>query len=103
MICLSLNVAPPLLPYVRHLIQKIPLFLDQCEELEHERFGELPFACRAASCSACAGKIISGEVDNSGSSFLSEEQRAQGYVLTCVAKPLSDCVIQTHQEDALYE
>ena len=49
------------------------------------------------------GKGVHGEVDNSGSSFLSEEQRAQGYVLTCVAKPLSDCVIQTHQEDALYE
>jgi ferredoxin len=62
----------------------------------------IPSGCKQGECSACVAKLISGEINQSEQKFLRPSEIQAGYVITCVAYPLSDCVLETHQEQILY-
>ncbi len=62
----------------------------------------LPSGCKQGNCSACLVKVIAGKVDQSEQTFLQGSEIEAGFVVSCVAYPLSDCVLATHQEQCLY-
>lgn len=62
----------------------------------------LPSGCKQGNCSACVAKLVEGQVDQTEQTFLSPDEVAQGYILPCVAVPLTHCTLLTHQETVLY-
>jgi ring-1,2-phenylacetyl-CoA epoxidase subunit PaaE len=58
-----------------------------------ERHGYRPdFSCRAGACGACKLQVVEGQVDPVGEA-LSGPERAAGYVLSCIARPVGDVTL----------
>jgi ferredoxin len=64
----------------------------------------LPYGCRYGGCISCAAKLLSGSIDQRAGVALNGRQLADGYVLLCVARPLTDCTLEVGVEshDRLY-
>ena len=54
---------------------------------------DLPYSCQAGLCTACRGKCLSGQVHLDEREGLSDSEMKQGYILTCVAHPMTDDVV----------
>lgn len=53
---------------------------------------DMPFSCQSGLCTACRGKLISGQVKMDESDGLTEAEKDQGYVLNCTGHPMTDDV-----------
>jgi len=59
---------------------------------------ELPYQCRMGVCGVCSALLVEeGEVQQTEAMFLSPSEKAEGYVLTCVAKPRSDLKLRSDE------
>ena len=54
---------------------------------------DLPFACKGGVCATCKAKVVEGSVDMNLNYSLSDEEVAEGYVLTCQSHPTSSDVV----------
>jgi ring-1,2-phenylacetyl-CoA epoxidase subunit PaaE len=54
---------------------------------------QLPYSCKAGVCSTCIGKCISGKVHMIYNEVLTEKEIEEGFILTCVAFPVTDGVV----------
>jgi ring-1,2-phenylacetyl-CoA epoxidase subunit PaaE len=54
---------------------------------------DLPYSCQAGMCTACLGRCTSGKVHLDEEDALSEAERNEGFILTCVTHPMSDDVV----------
>ena len=59
----------------------------------------LPYGCKDGACGSCKCKLVSGQVQQSNfqRKALSEEEEAQGFVLTCSARAQSDITLESRQ------
>lgn len=58
----------------------------------------LPFGCRYGGCITCAARLLEGTVDQSAGVALKPHQIDAGYVLLCVTRPRSNCVLEVGVE-----
>jgi ring-1,2-phenylacetyl-CoA epoxidase subunit PaaE len=54
---------------------------------------DLPYSCQGGVCTACRGKLKSGQMHLDEREGLSDAELNEGYVLTCVGHPLTDDVV----------
>lgn len=63
---------------------------------------DLPYSCRQGQCTSCVGRVRSGAVDQSEGTALDPTQRDDGFALLCIARPESDCRVETDVQDDLF-
>jgi ferredoxin len=65
---------------------------------------DLPYGCKYGGCITCAAKLVDGEIDQRAQKALNNRQINDGYVILCVARPLTDCTLEIGVEshDKLY-
>ena len=65
---------------------------------------DLPYGCKYGGCITCAAKLLAGDIDQRAQVALNNRQINDGYIVLCVARAKSDCVIEVGVEshDKLY-
>jgi ferredoxin len=65
---------------------------------------ELPSICHQGRCLTCAGRLLApGDFDSSDAVAYFPEDRSEGFILLCTARPRSDLEIETHQQYVMRE
>lgn len=63
----------------------------------------LPSICHQGRCLSCAGRLLSGTVDQTAANSYFPEDKQAGFVLLCTAKPRSDLHVRTHEQRQMQE
>lgn len=58
---------------------------------------DMPYSCAMGGCGACRIALVDGEVVLDVPHCLTARERADGYVLACVARPLSPCTVRVER------
>ena len=59
---------------------------------------DLPYSCKAGVCCTCRAKVLDGEVTMDKNFTLEAEEMAQGFVLSCQARPMTDKLTVSYDE-----
>lgn len=59
---------------------------------------DLPYSCKAGVCCTCRAKVMAGEVSMDRNFTLEVAEMAQGFVLTCQARALTDRLVVSFDE-----
>lgn len=70
----------------------IPLASNNILDAALDKNIDLPFACKGGVCCTCKAKLISGRIDQQVIYGLEPEEINAGFILTCLAIPLTDKV-----------
>lgn len=54
---------------------------------------DVPFSCKGAVCCTCRAKVLEGEVEMKANYALTEEEVAEGFILTCQSHPKTAKVV----------
>lgn len=54
----------------------------------------MPFSCTMGGCGACRVRLVSGDVVLDAPNCLTDEERDDGWILTCVAHPVGPVVVE---------
>ena len=56
----------------------------------------MPYGCRDGACGSCKSRLIEGRVVHGAHQLkaLSHAEEEAGFILTCCAKPLTDCIVE---------
>ncbi len=63
-------------------------------ELAEENGIDIEYECRQGFCGTCKVKLLSGKVDMETEDGLEDEEIKDGFILTCVAVPKSDVLLE---------
>lgn len=59
---------------------------------------DLPYSCKAGVCCTCRAKVLEGSVSMDKNFTLEADEMAQGFVLSCQARPTSDRLVVSYDE-----
>lgn len=73
----------------RKTLIELPMGGSNILDAAMENGADLPFSCKGGVCATCKAKVIKGKVEMDMNHSLTEQEVAEGMVLTCQAHPVS--------------
>jgi len=80
-----------------HLLQ-VPAKGDALLDVALDAGLDVPFACKGAVCCTCKARVLEGQVEMAMNYALTDEEVADGYVLTCQTHPRSAHVVVDYDQ-----